>query len=225
VGLVVHPIEKAKFRSEIIAISGLSDNDILDAPALRSPHGLEWLNSYHPEWLFSVYFGFILKPDVLRVPTNGVVNLHPSFLPYNKGAYPNVWSIVDKTPAGVTLHFIDEGIDTGEIITQKEVPVLPTDTGQTLYMRLEEAARDIFIESWDLFVQNRAPRFSQNYNGTTHKFSDVSKIDSIKPEQMVRAGDFVDLLRARTFPPYKGVYLDLPDRRIYIQVNLTEEVK
>ena len=57
-------------------------------------------------------------------------------LPYNRGMHPWYWSIVDETPAGVTIHFIDENIDEGHIIAQKEVLIDPTDTGESLYGKL-----------------------------------------------------------------------------------------
>lgn len=67
---------------------------------------------------------------------NGILNLHTSYLPWNRGAYPNVWSILDGSPAGVTLHRVDAGWDTGPIIAQRRVPVEPWDTAGTLYEKL-----------------------------------------------------------------------------------------
>ena len=53
--------------------------------------------------------------------TNNIYNLHISFLPYNRGAHPNFWSFIENTPSGVTIHKIDQGIDTGKIIFQKMI--------------------------------------------------------------------------------------------------------
>jgi len=224
-GIVVHPHGKDKYRDELIAMSRLSPADVLEGPKLATQEGIDWVSARKPEWLVSISFGYILKPVVLAVPTKGAINLHPALLPYNRGAYPNVWSIVDRTPAGVTLHFIDPGVDTGDIIAQRAVPVEATDTGATLYARLEEASVTLFQETWPVLLAGSFQRKSQQPDGTFHRVSDVEQIDRIDPNQHVRAGDLLDIIRARTFPPYKGAYLDLPGRRVYLRLELTEENK
>lgn len=77
---------------------------------------------------------------------NGILNLHTGYLPWNRGAYPNVWPILDGSPAGVTLHRVDEGIDTGPIIAQREVKVEPWDTAKTLYDKLLEEGVKLVVE-------------------------------------------------------------------------------
>lgn len=223
VGVVVHPADRSKHRAKIMEAAGLTHEHILEAPALHTQTGVEWLELHEPDWLVSVSFGYLLKANVLAIPKHGAVNLHPALLPYNRGAYPNVWSIVEHTPAGVTMHFIDPGVDTGDIISQREVPVLPTDTGATLYARLEEAALELFIETWPRLYLNDLPRRPQPAGGTSHRVADVERIDRIDPNQLIRAGDLIDIIRARTFSPHKGVYLDLGDCRIYLRLELIAE--
>ena len=79
-------------------------------------------------------FAYVVNDDFIELFPKGCINLHPALLPHNRGRFPNIWSIVSKTPAGVTLHYIDEGIDTGDVIAQKEVPVEVTDTGAELFI-------------------------------------------------------------------------------------------
>lgn len=224
VGLVVHPIDRARNRDEIVALAGLPPDRVIEAPALRTPAGRRWLAALQPDWLVSVLFGYIVRPDVLDIPRRGAVNLHTALLPYNRGAYPNVWSIVDKTPAGVTLHHMspDKGVDAGDIVAQREVPVSPTDTGASLYAKLERAALELLTARWPLLESPDTPRSAQKGVGTYHRVADVSAIDRIDPDQVVRAGDLIDILRARTFPPYGGAYLDLRGKRVGIRVELTE---
>ena len=68
--------------------------------------------------------------------------------PTTAGANSNVWTIVDGTPAGASLHWIDAGVDTGDLIDQREVEVEPIDTGASLYRKLETAGLALFQESW-----------------------------------------------------------------------------
>ena len=76
--------------------------------------------SYY-DWVISYGYRHILKKQHIKSAKNPIINLHISFLPYNRGADPNYWSWVEDTPKGVTIHEIDEGIDTGDIIIQKQV--------------------------------------------------------------------------------------------------------
>ena len=223
VALVVHPTARARERDAIIAASGLGDADVREGPDLRRPDGIEWLAAHQPDWLISVYFGYILTGAALRLPRHGAVNLHPALLPYNRGAYPNVWSIVDGTPAGVTLHYIDEKLDTGDIVLQREVAVKRADTGEVLYRRLEDAAISLFAECWPMLQSGTLPRRQQPGGGTSHRLQDVERIDRIDPNALYRAGDLIDVLRGRTFPPHRGAYLDYGDRRVYLQLQLQEE--
>jgi methionyl-tRNA formyltransferase len=222
-GLVVHAPEDGRSRQEIIDAAGLPPEHVRDAPDLRTPAGRRWLAAHEPDWLVSVYFGHILKPDILEIPARGALNLHPALLPYNRGANTNVWSIVDRTPAGVTLHRINAGVDTGDIVAQREVAVEPSDTGASLYARLEDAGIALFKETWPLIGAGTFASCPQPEGGTSHRRAELQRIDRIDPDRLVRAGDLIDLLRARTFPPHNGAYLDLGDRRVYLRLELTEE--
>jgi methionyl-tRNA formyltransferase len=210
-------------RDELIAASGLQSPQILDGQLLESAEGQQWLSDLQPDWLISFSFGYFLGAGVRAIPKLGALNVHPALLPFNKGSYPNVWSIVDKTPAGVTLHFMDEGLDTGDIVAQDTVTVSPTDTGASLYHRLEEASIDLFKKQWPSIRAGVVPRHPQLGEGTTHRKTDVDRIDCIDPNGTYRAQDLIDLLRARTFPPYYGAYLDLGDRKVYLRLELSDE--
>ena len=98
---------------------------------------------------------FLLKPDLLATFSKGCVNLHAAYLPWNRGWHTNVWPILDGSPAGVTLLYIDEGVDTGDLITQRAIPVGPTDTGGSLHERLTLAIIDLFKETWPEIVAGR----------------------------------------------------------------------
>lgn len=223
-GVVLHPPDSSKYREEILAeLRKTQEVRVFDAPELYAEHVLEAMRALDLELAVSVYFGYILRPSFLSVFPRGVINLHPSYLPYNRGAYPNVWSIVEGTPAGVTLHYVDEGIDTGDIIAQRQVSVEPTDTGGTLYRKLERAALELFQDTWPAIKAGTAPRVPQPKDaGTFHRVKDVARIDRIELEREYKARDLLNILRARTFPPYRGAYFEENGRRIYVTIQLEE---
>lgn len=222
VGLVVHAMERASYREEIVAAAGLDASAVRDASTLATAEGHSWLASLKADWLVSVAFGHVLRSEILQIPRRGAVNLHTALLPYNRGAYPNVWCIVEKTPAGVTLHHMTEDVDAGDIIAQVEVPIELTDTGATLYERLERAAVELMSGSWQLLDSDVTPRIPQVGGPTLHRVADVARIDRIDPDRMIRAGDLIDILRARTFAPHPGAFIEVGGKRIGIRVELTE---
>lgn len=221
VGLVLHPAAQRKFGDEIAAAVIGSNAAVLDAEQLREPATLQAIEALGAEIAVSVYFGYILKPVFLDLFPKGCINLHPSLLPYNRGAHPNVWSIVEGTPAGVTLHYVDSGIDSGDIIVQREVAVEAVDTGATLYRKLENAACSLFAESWPAVQSGRAPRHPQpRLDGTAHRVKDIRQLDELVLDQTYTARDLINRLRARTFPPFDGCYFLDGGRKIFLDLNL-----
>lgn len=224
VGVVLHPLEKRKYSEQFLALINTYQLPTFDGARLREPEVYEQIMLLQADLALSIMFGYILKPDFINAFPRGVLNLHPSYLPFNRGQYPNVWSIVEGTPAGVTLHFIDAGIDTGDIIAQREVPVSMTDTGESLYQKLEEAALSLFKNTLPDILSKQIQACPQPEGaGTFHYTKDVEQIDHIDLNRMYRAGDLINILRARTFPPYAGAYIESEGKRIYLSLDLQEE--
>jgi methionyl-tRNA formyltransferase len=196
---------------------------VFDGSRLREPAVVAALAALRPEIGVSVLFGYRIPPDVLAIFPSDCVNVHPAYLPFNRGAYPNVWSIVDRTPAGVTIHFVDDGLDTGDIVAQRRVAVEPTDTGETLYRRLEEASLALFRETWPLIRSGGAPRTAQQPDaGTFHRVRDVARIDEIDLDASYNARSLLDVLRARTFGSFDGAYFRDGKHKVYVTVHLRE---
>jgi len=224
VGVVAHSAEQAKYLDEIRSVADRAGCVVLDDSVILRPEGLEQVSSWNGDMAVSVLFRSILRQPFLNLFPKGCINLHPAYLPYNRGAYPNVWSIVEKTPAGVTLHYIDEGLDTGDIIAQEEVTVEMTDTGATLYRKLELAALGLFQRTWPGIRSGDVRRRPQGVGpGSSHRKSDVGAIDEIDLERMYRAEDLINILRARTFAPYPGAYFRHNGRKIYLRLELHDE--
>lgn len=224
VAVALHPEFRRRYGEEIVEAAGVPPECIFAGDHLHDEGDLKALGDLGAEMAVSVLFGYLLRPACLSLFPQGAINLHPSYLPYNRGTYPNVWSIVDRTPAGVTLHQIDEGVDTGDIIAQREMAVLPTDTGETVYRRLETLGLELFKEQWPRIVRGEADRTPQADTGTTHRVRDIQGIDHIDLDKSYPARYLIDVLRARTFAPYPGAYFEENGRRVYLRLELLEEV-
>ncbi|MDP6561553.1 MAG: formyltransferase family protein, partial [Candidatus Peribacteraceae bacterium] len=177
VGLIIHGEQKQKLSEEIVAASGVDVAHVFDGSKLEE--SMDAIKALNPDMGISLFFDYILKKEFIDIFPSGCINLHPAYLPFNRGSYPNVYAITDGTPAGATLHYIDEGIDSGDVITRKEVTIEPTDTGKTLYGKLEDACVGLFTDTWPKLVDGSAARTPQSELevGTTHKYADAEKFD------------------------------------------------
>ena len=122
--------------------------------------------------LVSYGYRYILKKDVLDLFPNSAINLHISYLPYNRGADPNFWSFIEETPKGVTIHYLDEGIDTGDIIVQKEVVFDSIETLGSSYQKLQSEIQHLFFENWESIKNQKCKKIPQSGVGTMHKVKD-----------------------------------------------------
>jgi len=224
VGLVLHDPDQRVLGDEIIHASGLPASSVINASEMQDPETLERLRTLNADIGFSALFGHILKPQMLSLFPRGVVNVHPGYLPYNRGRNAQVWSIVEHTPSGATLHYMNEGVDTGPIIERLEVPVRPDDTGGSLRARLYQACVEVTRRGWPSVVAGVPPTPQDPAEGTSHLAREIHRIDRIDLDATYRAGDLIDKLRALSSPPIvKGAYFDTPSGRVWVQISLDLE--
>ena len=122
-----------------------------------------------------VSFGYLhlLGSDFINNCGCPIVNLHISYLPFNRGAHPNFWSFYDGTQSGVSIHLIDEGIDTGPILFQKKIQFEDEKTFIETYDRLFDEIENLFIENIDLIVSKKWTAMKQVGKGTFHSDKDL----------------------------------------------------
>ncbi len=128
------------------------------------------------DFLISYGYRHILKKSVLDLFPRRAINLHISLLPWNRGADPNFWSFVESTPKGVTIHFLDEGVDTGDILVQKEVSFEGPQTLASSYSVLKREIETLFIENWPAIRQGDMPGIPQACGGTWHRLADKTPL-------------------------------------------------
>jgi len=116
-----------------------------------------------------VAYGQILPRDVLEIPRLACLNLHASLLPRWRGAAPIQAAIAaGDRETGITVMYMDEGLDTGDILLQRNVEILPNDTGGSLHDRLAQIAPEALFESLRLLAAGNAPRISQDSTRATY---------------------------------------------------------
>lgn len=143
----------------------------------------------------------LISRTLLNHPSLGFINTHPSYLPFNRGKHYNFWNLVESVPFGVTLHFVDEGIDSGDIIAQLRIPVGWEDNGRTLYEKAQKAMISLFTTSYPEIRKGNIPRIPQVLSeGSLHYSSELENASQINLEDRFSARELLNLLRARTFP-------------------------
>ena len=198
--------------------------DVFVRSLLTTKEQLSTIKDTPPDLVVSCGYRHIVPEKVLEVPEMGCVNLHPAYLPYNRGANPNVWSIVEGTPAGATLHYMDPSLDTGDIIARQAVETDFGDTGKDLHRRLEDVQVELFKETWPDLVNGKVTRTEQiDDEGTYHRTSEFDDLCEIDGEETVRVKEFLDRLRALTFPPYDNARIEVDDETYYIDINVRRE--
>ena len=136
---------------------------------------LNYIVKNNLEFLISFGYRRLIKKEILKHFKNNAINLHISFLPWNKGADPNLWSFLDATPTGVSIHILNEKIDEGDILCQKYINFYSEETLESTYQILNENIIELFKDNWLSILNNEIKPVKQNNNGTYHKKSEKIK--------------------------------------------------
>ena len=120
---------------------------------------IQTIKNIQPDIILSVYYRKILPKELIDIPKLGCVNIHPSKLPYYRGPVPTAWAIQNGEKAfGITIHYVDEGIDTGDILVQNEYPIEYDDTGYSLYVKAMSLGDEMIKENLvDIIAQKITP--------------------------------------------------------------------
>jgi len=167
VGVFTQP-DKPKGRGKEISMSAVKQKALeLDLPVfqpekIRKPEVIEEIRQLKSEVIVVVAFGQILPKELLEIPPYGSVNVHASLLPAYRGAAPIQWAVIDGLKkTGVTTMAMDAGLDTGDILMQKELVLDKKETGGTLFDRLSVIGADLLVETLTALEDGTATRRKQ----------------------------------------------------------------
>lgn len=141
--------------------------------------------------VISYGYRHILKKEIIESSKAPIVNLHISYLPWNRGAHPNFWSFYDCTPSGVSIHLIDEGVDTGAVIYQRYVNFdKEEDTFSKTYNKLIVEIEKLFRDNIDELISKKFLATPQRRKGSYHSVANLPKEfigwDTVIKEEVVR---------------------------------------
>lgn len=181
---------------------------VLQPPRIR--HAVEELAALNADVFVVVAYGQLLPATVLNLPWKGCLNIHASLLPKHRGASPIQAAIREgDQESGITIMWMDEGLDTGDILLQDHLEIAPDETGGSLHDRLAALAPDSLAKALKLIEKGTAPRIPQNHAASSHCRKLEREHGHLDWQQ--NAADLERLIRAYT--PWPGTYalLPLPD--------------
>ena len=209
------PIKKALMSGAPYASSARTGRalPILQPAQMKDQHAIDEIRTLGPDVIVVVAYGQILPSTVLQIPKIACLNLHASLLPRWRGAAPIQAAIAaGDRETGITVMYMDEGLDTGDILLQRTVDILPNDTGGSLHDRLAQIAPEILLESLVLVAKGIAPRIPQDNSRAIYapklKRED-GRIDWSEPAEMIER-------KIRAFNPWPGALIKVDEQNLKI---------
>src|SRR5439155_21686004 len=186
---------------------------VLQPPRIKERQAIEEIRALTPDVIVVMAYGQILPRAVLEIPKIACLNLHASLLPRWRGAAPIQAAIAaGDQETGITVMYMDEGLDTGDILFERKLAILPTDTGASLHERLAQVAPEALFESLRLLTAKSAPRIPQDNAQATYAPKlkrDDGRIDWSEPAEVIER-------KIRAFNPWTGAFIKLGDRNLKV---------
>ncbi|MBT7982774.1 MAG: methionyl-tRNA formyltransferase [Akkermansiaceae bacterium] len=208
--------------SEIKIFAELNSIPVHQPEKIREVEAVEGLVNYSPDIILVIAYGQILPKSVLDIPKIACINLHASLLPYHRGAAPIQASILaGDARTGVTVMYVDEGLDDGDILFSISLDIRASETGGSLHERLGKLGPDALIHSLDLLSSGSAPREEQDHEIANH----VNKIKRSDGKiNWSKSAYHIDRL-IRAYDPWPGTFTFFPDHsniKIFPPVEIVE---
>ena len=182
---------------------------VLQPERAREQGFIDQLTRIAPDLIVVAAYGQILPRSILELPRYGCVNVHTSLLPKFRGAAPIQWAILeDEDETGVTIMRMDEGLDTGDILTMEKTPIGAEDNAATLHDRLARIGADLLVKTIPEFITGRIKPVPQPAEGASYARKikkEDGRIDWAKPAHEIWN-------RTRAFVPWPGAFTYLPGK-------------
>ncbi len=216
---VVTQPDRPKGRGKAVVFSPVKQmalelgRPVMQPLSVRTSEFSEVLSGLNPDFLVVVAYGQVLPRQVLSVPHIAAVNIHASLLPRYRGPAPIQWAIINReVETGVTLMLMDEGLDTGDMLTSASISIRPDDTSGALHDRLAVLGADLLVrtlERFDIHRKNAAPQLHDRATYAPMLKKSDGHLDWRKPAEDIEA-----LIRGLT--PWPGAFCFIEGKRIKI---------
>lgn len=206
--------EKEKYYMQIKAFANKVSIPVKVTKSIKA-EDIIMLRDLNPTLIIVMGWRTMIPTEVLKIPRRGVVAVHESLLPKYRGFAPVNWAIINgERMSGVTLFYLDKGVDSGDIVAQRKIPITSTDTGFTLYEKTKNASVEILMDYLEDIKKGIAPRIKQNEEEATYTASRIPEDGEISWSDSTK--DIYNLIRALS-DPYPGAFTYYLGKKIIIQ--------
>lgn len=217
IGAYTQP-DKPKGRKGVLAPSPVKSAaleygiPVFQPKSLRDKEEIDKIKSLSPDLIIVVAYGKILSPEILNIPTLGCVNVHASLLPFYRGAAPIQRAIINgEKETGITTMYMNEGLDTGDMILTEKTPIYENETFGELWNRLSLLGAETLIKTVKMIEAGNSPREKQPENGT---YASMITPETERIDINASAETIHNLVRGLS--PAPGAYLYKNDKKIKI---------
>ena len=181
---------------------------------VNAPETMEWIKDREPNIIFCWGWSQLIKPELLSLPPMGIIGVHPALLPKNRGRHPLIWSLVlGLKESGLTFFFMDEGADSGPILSQKRFEITSEDTANTLYEKIKELATIQIAEFLPFLISNDYDTVMQDSEKSNYWRKRSVKDGMI--DWRMNGVAILNLIRALT-KPYPGAQFNYKEQTITV---------
>ena len=142
---------------------------VIGSENVNSPETIAQLKAWQPDLVLSIYLNQLIKRELINLPAQGVLNIHPALLPRHRGLFPYFWVIAGgERETGVTVHWVDEKFDTGHLLLQEKITVGPGETITSLSYKSSLVGADMLVKAINLVAGGNPPRIVQDHTQASY---------------------------------------------------------
>jgi methionyl-tRNA formyltransferase len=211
---LVEDAHEEQFHPKITAIAKEYNIPLFYSSEIKSANYADILQKIKPDIAFAIGWRYLITKNAYSIPTKGTFIIHDSLLPKYRGFAPMNWAIINgETETGVTLFYIDEGVDSGAIIDQMKVSVTLTDTAKTVDEKVITLYENIIIKNLPVFEADKIKSIPQDESQATYSCKRTPEDGEINWQ--LPAIQIYNLIRGLTHP-FPGAYTFLNGEKIII---------
>ena len=172
VALFTLPLAKSQRHSDFVNLKPLAERHgvpVIEVANINAPEAIDKIRFLQPDYMFVIGWSQICRPELLSIPRIGSIGCHPAPIPENRGRGVIPWTILQhRQDTAMTLFWLDEGVDSGDILLQEHFPLAPDETATTLCEKHNDSLQSLFSQAITLLKENKAPRTPQNHDLATY---------------------------------------------------------
>ena len=210
-------LKKSSFNADHVDLTLLCNENNIHVsytPDINSEESIAWIRSHSPDIIFCFGWSRLLKSELLNIAPLGVVGYHPAALPKNRGRHPLIWALaLGLSETASTFFFMNKGVDSGDILSQRQIMITEKDNAGTIYSKVTKMALEQleqFVPALESGNYQKLPQAHNKANTWRKRGNKDGKID-----WRMSAKSIHNLVRGLT-KPYIGAHFKLNDKLIKV---------